>query len=189
MSGEQKKDPKKDQKKDESDKHGNASLAFYILNGILRGTIGEKTVAMPMYSGGGGGSTKNKPDPSVNDPRETTLKTKEKPHVHGGPLPTGWYSVRKPRIGSDGGGIPGRCAKLVPDADNAMHDRDAFYIHGRGPHGSDGCLVPKAREDFKTLMDDLEKAAGSKLYAGRLQVFYWERGALIDPKDIKEEDE
>jgi hypothetical protein len=32
--------------------------------------------------------------------------------------------------------------RLVPYADNAMSGRDGFAIHGRGPRGSDGCVVP-----------------------------------------------
>jgi hypothetical protein len=36
-------------------------------------------------------------------------------------------------------------------------DRGGFFIHGRGQHGSDGCIVPM--EGFDALMSALEKAA------------------------------
>jgi hypothetical protein len=30
--------------------------------------------------------------------------------------------------------------------------RDGFYIHGAGPHGSDGCIVPTDKGQFQVLM-------------------------------------
>lgn len=58
--------------------------------------------------------------------------------VRGGPLPPGRYRVHRPichpRLGP--------AAFLEPAAENDMLGRDDFWIHGPGPHGSDGCIVP-----------------------------------------------
>ena len=40
--------------------------------------------------------------------------------------------------------------------------RDGFYLHGRGRHGSDGCIVPM--EKFSELMTALEKDRGGVLF-------------------------
>jgi hypothetical protein len=41
--------------------------------------------------------------------------------------------------------------------------RDGFYIHGRGPHGSDGCIVPLDKTEFSNLMKALTKSHGGTL--------------------------
>lgn len=92
----------------------------------------------------------------------TGVKTKEgKVHEHGGPIPTGRYRIlppsRHPHLGLS--------CRLDPyDAEQTRHmaGRDGFYIHGRGPHGSDGCIVPL--EDFQALMTALEKDRGGVLF-------------------------
>ena len=55
----------------------------------------------------------------------------------------------------------GRAAFLEPDKRTPMMGRDGFFIHGRGPHGSDGCIVPSA--EFTELMDALERDGGGIL--------------------------
>jgi hypothetical protein len=58
--------------------------------------------------------------------------------VRGGPIPPGRYTVhppmRHPRLGP--------ACFLDPAPENDMRGRDDFWIHGPGPRGSDGCLVP-----------------------------------------------
>ena len=58
--------------------------------------------------------------------------------VRGGPIPPGRYLVhrpmRHPRLGP--------ACFLEPDAANDMRGRDDFWIHGPGPRGSDGCILP-----------------------------------------------
>jgi hypothetical protein len=75
--------------------------------------------------------------------------------VRGGPLPPGRYlvhpPVRHPRLGP--------ACFLDPDPGNDMHLRDDFWIHGPGPRGSDGCIVPVpdggARRGIFHLLDRL----------------------------------
>jgi hypothetical protein len=68
--------------------------------------------------------------------RDWTVKAAE--GVRGGPIPPGRYTVhrpvRHPRLGP--------ACFLDPDPANDMRGRDDFWIHGPGPRGSDGCLVP-----------------------------------------------
>jgi len=61
-----------------------------------------------------------------------------KNHQHGGPLPLGRYKILKPSFHPH----LGLSAELKPDPERAMMSRSGFFIHGRGPHGSDGCIVP-----------------------------------------------
>jgi hypothetical protein len=42
-------------------------------------------------------------------------------------------------------------------------NRSGFFIHGRGRHGSDGCIVPLDPAQFRSLMDDLTKSNGGTL--------------------------
>jgi hypothetical protein len=41
--------------------------------------------------------------------------------------------------------------------------RDGFYIHGRGHHGSDGCIVPLDPRQFQNLMTALTQSNGGSL--------------------------
>ena len=54
-------------------------------------------------------------------------------------------------------------ATLVPDPHNGIMNRAGFAIHGRGQHGSDGCIVPFNPVDFQRLMDALEADGGGVL--------------------------
>jgi hypothetical protein len=69
---------------------------------------------------------------------ERDWRVKAKGQVRGGPLPPGRYLVhppiRHPRLGP--------ACFLEPLPGNDMHGRDDFWIHGPGPRGSDGCIVP-----------------------------------------------
>jgi len=138
---------------------GAARLSYYIFEGVLIGTAGGKPFHLFALSGGGGGSTRQPPSSSTNNPYMTGLKTAGRgaKHSHGGPLPVGWYSIRKPAKHPH----LGRAARLVPGSAGQMLGRDGFFIHARGPHGSDGCIVPLS--GFKELMDALEKSNGGTL--------------------------
>jgi len=43
------------------------------------------------------------------------------------------------------------------------HGRDGFYIHGRGPHGSDGCIVLENDAERKRLNKALKESADNVL--------------------------
>ena len=141
------------------------NLYFSILAGRLWGSIGAETVNMHGVVGGRGGSKiKGAADTSVaNNPFKMCQKTDHtaNPPVHGGPLPIGTYRLGSPGphghlglsipLNMSGGFYPfGNCG------------RDGFYIHGQGPHGSDGCIV-LAYSDLQKLKTLLTKTPGGTL--------------------------
>jgi len=147
-----------------------AYLTYYIFEGVLTGFTAGRTIHMIALSGGRGGTTKRAAETSaVNNPYMTGLETGyhsvggKRVHgetdVHGGPIPPGRYSIGKPfhhtRLGL--------CAQLSPTrAKTGM--RDGFFIHGRGPHGSDGCIVVLNAAHLRALMHALQQDRGGSLY-------------------------
>jgi len=138
-----------------------ANLANYIFEGVLAGTVDGRMFNMPALSGGGGGSTQHRPTFAANNPYMEAFKTVAKAgkgHVHGGPIPPGKYTIKKP--GHDK--HLGLSAELVHPHWKPM-GRDGFFIHGRGPHGSDGCIVPVNAHQFQKLMTALTLSNGGTL--------------------------
>jgi hypothetical protein len=140
-----------------------ADLTYYIFEGILTGFVEGRMIHMSALSGGGGGSTTRKSvDPVTNNPYAAGLKTTGAPrasgHVHGGPIPPGTYTIRPPAIHPH----LGLSAKLEHRHWRPM-GRDGFFIHYRGPHGSDGCIVPLLRAQFDRLMTGLTRSNGGIL--------------------------
>lgn len=135
--------------------------------------IGAETLTLPdgtvwrCVSGGGRGREVLRRDASgrvrarailaVGGTGDWTVKATE--GVRGGPLPPGRYRVhppvRHPRLGP--------ACLLEPLPGNAMHGRDDFWIHGPGPRGSDGCIVPvpdgRARRGIFHLLGRLRRLA------------------------------
>lgn len=139
-----------------------SALTYYIFEGILVGRAGGSNFHLLALSGGGGGSKVNAQDfGSGFYPYLTARKTQGtgKNHVHGGPIPPGRYIIHTPAQNPH----LGLSAYLEPDNNSKrVMDRDGFYIHGRGPHGSDGCIVPL--EGFQGLMDAITKDGGGMLF-------------------------
>lgn len=139
---------------------GKASLTYYIFEGLLVGTVNGKSVHILAACGGRAGSkTEGVVDGHVaNNPYQTPRKIP--PYPTGGPLPTGVYSIDKPLPNYKGNGP---WAHLHPRPGNQMFGRVKFAIHGRGPRGSDGCIVPLHPHEFHHLMDGLEADGGGTL--------------------------
>lgn len=139
---------------------GSASLTYYIFEGTLAGVVNGITYAIPALSGGGGGSTKNPVSSSVNNPYMYGLKTSGTGalHQHGGPIPLGRYIIAKPSHHAH----LGLSARLDPQQ-ATPNNRGGFFIHGRGPHGSDGCIVPTDPARFHQLMHGLTASNGGVL--------------------------
>jgi hypothetical protein len=137
-----------------------ANLTFYIAEGILTGTVHGRMIHIDAKSGGGGGSRGNpQGNQDTNNPNSVDVKTTS---THrGGPLPPGSYRIatpsRNPHLGLS--------SALTPyDAEQSKHmfGRGGFFIHGRGPRGSDGCIVPM--EKFAELMNGLSLDHGGMLH-------------------------
>lgn len=139
-----------------------ANLTYYINEGVLAGTVGRSTLHLIALSGGAAGSTRNPTAPAMNNPYMTGLVTTGSSgaanHVHGGPIPPGRYTIERPSQHPH----LGLSARLVNPPGRAG-GRDGFYIHGRGPHGSDGCIVPTDRNQFQQLMTALQQSNGGVL--------------------------
>jgi hypothetical protein len=78
--------------------------------------------------------------------------------VHGGPIPPGTYTIKHAAANQH----LGLSAELVPKRANMM-GRGGFFIRGRGPHGSDGCIVPLDHRQFHQLMHALNLSDGGNL--------------------------
>jgi hypothetical protein len=147
---------------------GKARLTYALWEGLLTGTAGGRPVHIRALSGGGGGSTKSASDPfAVNNPTVTEQKENRRRQLRGGPIPVGTYVVHPPAAWS-GGSI---AAVLTP---RYRTNRDGFLIHGRGPLGSDGCIVPLDQAEFTDLMNRLRRDGGGLLEvvdAGRHATF------------------
>lgn len=125
---------------------GGMSLLTYAI-GAERLTLPDGT-AWRVVAGGGRGREIVRRDARgrvrgvrhVVSGGERDVRVKAEGVVRGGPLPPGRYlvhpPVRHPRLGP--------ACFLEPDPATAMFGRDDFWIHGPGPRGSDGCLVPVA---------------------------------------------
>lgn len=142
-------------------------LRYSIRDETLYGTISGTSFSMRAFSGGGRGSTAGIERTDLrhwNSQKKAPEEFDEK--NRGGPLPKGLYLVRYYGIHE----TLKRCAALdqtlssllYADSDApsglAVTERDSFYIHGTGPKGSDGCIVPANKVDLKHLLDAIEKA-------------------------------
>lgn len=119
-------------------------LAYNIASMRLSGTIDGTEINAIAWSGGRGGTKTAGADSLIikNNPFLTGLKHDEKKKESiGGPLPMGIYSLRLHESKSNWIRLIGK------DITNA-HGRSGFAIHGRGPEGSQGCIVP---DDFKVV--------------------------------------
>ncbi|MFT3816255.1 MAG: hypothetical protein QM750_01260 [Rubrivivax sp.] len=128
-------------------------LVYNIAEGRLNGEIDGVVIA--AYAGSGGRAN-SKTRGAVNDwlaNNPFAVGVKKTASNPGGPLPMGRYYVVSHEAHKN-------WLRLVPVRQAAMHGRSGMAIHGRGPRGSDGCIVPtdfavvlrlcelvKARED------------------------------------------
>lgn len=134
-------------------------LTYYVAEGILVGTVAGKDFHIAAVSGGVGASTNNTLTGAVDKTKAvvSSLKNGAPAHTHvpGGPIPTGSYSIEPPAKHPTLG-LSARLDTLFVKA----VARDGFYIHGNGPHGSDGCIVPVVAADFQRLMTALRASDG-----------------------------
>jgi hypothetical protein len=143
--------------------NGTACLTYYIFEGVLVGFIERDLIHITAWSRGAGGSKSHEPNATANNPYMYALKLadnkKKHIHKHGGPIPPGRYRIHAP-------GPHGHfklCAVLEP-LQKLPNERGGFLIHGRGPHGSDGCIVPMNDDDFPKLMEKLKVSKGGLLH-------------------------
>jgi hypothetical protein len=116
-------------------------LVYYIWDERLVGSLGNQSFNIHAVSGGGRGATIGVPDRSL----ASYSPHRRKAHgIRGGVIPPGWWRVERPS--EYRGKMMRPSARLIPMSMqwvdyNRDYDREPFLIHGRGPQGSDGCLV------------------------------------------------
>jgi hypothetical protein len=124
---------------------------------MLHGTVGTTQFSFRAYSGGGRGSV-NKPA-GVATVSSWSFRIKEHGNVRGGPLPPGNYKCvyysNHPKFHE--------CISLNPIDVADLANRDGFFIHGRGPKGSDGCIVPAVKDDRLKLIASIKNHPGTVL--------------------------
>jgi hypothetical protein len=110
-------------------------LTYNIVEQVLGGRIDGVSINTQAVAGGRAGS---KQSGAVNlflanNPYATGVKKSDK--TPGGPLILGKYRLRTHESEE-------KYIRLIPFDENNMRGRVGFLIHGRGPRGSDGCIVP-----------------------------------------------
>jgi hypothetical protein len=141
-------------------------LTYSIATETLSGTIGADRLFVRAWSGGRRGA---KSPGAESDVASYNVFRKEQHDkgIHGGPIPPGFYLCRyvahHPKFHE--------CIFLEQtltslfqvneDAKVSFYNRDGFYIHGRGPHGSDGCIVPENESVRKHLNKLVKNCPGT----------------------------
>ncbi|ORE88027.1 hypothetical protein ATO4_24756 [Aurantimonas sp. 22II-16-19i] len=140
----------------EVDMHPMTDLVYNVCSSSLTGSIDGVNIVATAVSGGRAGSKLDDvvQDFIANNPFTTGIKLKN--GGVGGVLPLTEYRMR---THEDREKRP-NWIRLIPIRPDEMRGRDGMAIHGSGPRGSDGCIVPtdfnivkelyrlvKARED------------------------------------------
>lgn len=156
------------------------SIGNLLLTGLLE-TVGiggcrVHAIHMRAVSGGRAGSTRPRPDPTLaNKVGATWIAARHGPqdarHTEGGPIPMGRYWLLHPREHRLIGGQYHPTWIPIRPRHHLAFGRGPFFIHGPGPHGSDGCIVV-SRDDLDLLRSIVEVAAisGDGVTACELEV-------------------
>jgi hypothetical protein len=153
-------------------RNDSTKLSYYIWEGLLVGLLAGKTIEISAVNGGGSMGAKP-PAETANNPYSTGVKTTGKKHaanhVHGGPIPPGLYTIRTPGMYTPKDEDPKKVRFMAAQLDRQgnFKIRDGgFLIHGAygaHPHGSDGCIVPRKKDDFDKLIVGLSVSKGGTL--------------------------
>ena len=122
-------------------------LKYNIVEAHLYGNIGD--LKINAFAGSGGRAmtkTKGAENWYLENNWKATFVKKTSSNL-GGPLPLGKYKLRIHESRSN-------WIRLIPLTSTYMGGRAGMAIHGRGPRGSDGCIVPNS---FKVVTDLVSK--------------------------------
>lgn len=143
-------------------------LTYSIAREWLEGTVGKARFSMRAFSGGGRGRTGSGASHDAGS-YDVFRKTDHAGGVHGGPLPPGLYICRYVAHHHHFGECiflmqtPTALFTVDAKAEIRFHDRGGFFIHGRGAHGSDGCIVPESQSERTRLNRAIRDEAGMVL--------------------------
>jgi hypothetical protein len=141
-------------------------LNYSIAREWLEGTVGGEKFSMYAWSGGRRGS--KKAGVAEHTFESYNVFRKEQKGVNGGPLPPGLYICHHATDGPGGESIrlePTVAAmfQVGADAKVLFYNRSGFYIHGRGPIGSQGCIVPENDAERLRLTKAIKKCPDTVL--------------------------
>jgi hypothetical protein len=131
----------------------NGHLLYFIYDQILVGQVNGLHFQLHAVAGGRAGSIYPKVvnKAVANNPYRTGQQENKPPGTVGGPLPCGKYTLQVDRERKN-------WINLVPDKDNWMAGRAGFAIHGHGPIGSQGCIVPDLFSDLQSLVSNVQRS-------------------------------
>jgi hypothetical protein len=139
-------------------------LNYSIAGERLQGSVGNENFSMHAWSGGRRGT--KTPGADEHSYASYNVFRKEQAGVNGGPLPPGLYLCY---YATDGPG--GQTIRLEPtitamfqidaQANVRTYDRSGMYIHGRGPIGSQGCIVVENEADRLRLNKAIKNCPGT----------------------------
>ncbi|MDE8653696.1 hypothetical protein [Novosphingobium album (ex Liu et al. 2023)] len=119
-------------------------MTFNSLEGTLYGTVGGTRFHMRAVSGGRGGSRQKNAAVDILANNFLSSAVKKGPNPIGGTIPMGSYDMEVHETKQNQ-------IRLIPVGGQRMFGRDGFLIHGQGPRGSDGCIVPYDFGQLQTL--------------------------------------
>jgi len=125
-------------------------LKYNIVEVRLYGKVEDLNIDTFAVSGGRAGSKKKGASNWLLENNWTMTFVKKTKTNSGGPLPLGKYYLKKHESREN-------WIRLVPLKATDMGNRAGMAIHGRGPRGSDGCIVPYDFQVIKNLLKVLEK--------------------------------
>ncbi|MGC2809066.1 MAG: hypothetical protein WA303_01675 [Bradyrhizobium sp.] len=126
-------------------------LAYSIAHQFLSISVATENFSVPALSGGGRGRTGAGAESSASSydvfRKEKTTATG---HIHGGPIPPGFYICHYVEHHPPFIGPVIQLEQTITSILNVdipskprLYGRDKFWIHGSASHGSDGCIVIK----------------------------------------------
>lgn len=129
-------------------------LTYSIAREWLQGSVGSENFSIHAWSGGRRGTKTSGAD--EHSYASYNVFRKEQGGVSGGPLPPGLYLCSYATDGPGGQTIrlePTVTALFQMDAQLNVrtYNRSGMYIHGRGPIGSQGCIVVENEADRQRL--------------------------------------
>jgi hypothetical protein len=148
-------------------------LTYFVSKELLTGQINGKQFEIKAVSGGARGSTAGKAQFSLEsyDPKKATSGSGKEKNERGGALPSGLWWVYPPEWKKDNKHptLGSWVSFLKPVGNQAekfptrKYDKETgFFIHGTGPHGSNGCIVIPGQVRQELLLA-VEKAGGVTL--------------------------
>jgi hypothetical protein len=143
-------------------------LSYSIARELLEGSIGTEKFALRAWAGGARGQTGSGAEHSYSS-YDVFRQTRHSKGIHGRPLPPGLYICRyinqHPHFAECIflEQTPTALFQIDMNANVRFYDRSGFYIHGRGPHGSDGCIVPENNAERLRLNKAVKNASGGVL--------------------------